>query len=132
MYYKFNSFKNEMLNYFDLFFVVFVAVEQYEPEWAEKAYRMGKYFYECGKYMQSISYLYFCSLVMQPTDKNYLNVLWGILAAEILQLNWNSALESMNRLRDYIDNSNFRWVFFFNTMSEPVSFFSSNPTRFLT
>lgn len=45
---------------------------------------------------------------MQPTDKNYLNVLWGILAAEILQLNWNSALESMNRLRDYIDNSNFR------------------------
>lgn len=83
---------------------------QYEPEWAEKAYRMGKYFYECGKYMQSISYLYFCSLVMQPTDKNYLNVLWGILAAEILQLNWNSALESMNRLRDYIDNSNFRYI----------------------
>ncbi|XP_031637698.1 eukaryotic translation initiation factor 3 subunit E-like isoform X3 [Contarinia nasturtii] len=79
----------------------------YQPEWADKAYRMGKYFYECGKYMQSISYLYFYSLVMQPTDKNYLNVLWGILAAEILQLNWNSALESMNRLRDYIDNSNF-------------------------
>lgn len=44
---------------------------------------------------------------MQPTDKNYLNVLWGILAAEILQLNWNSALESLNRLREYIDNSSF-------------------------
>lgn len=83
---------------------------QYETEWAESAYRMGKYFYECGKYMQSISYLYFCSLVMQPTDKNYLNVLWGILAAEILTLNWNSALESLNRLRDFIDTSDFRYA----------------------
>lgn len=72
---------------------------------------MGKYLYECGGYQQSISYLYFCSLVMQPTDKNYLNVLWGILAAEILPMNWNSALESLHRLRDFIDNSNFRYIY---------------------
>lgn len=39
--------------------------------------------------------------------QNYLNVLWGILAAEILTLNWSSALENLNRLRDFIDNSNF-------------------------
>lgn len=44
---------------------------------------------------------------MQPSDKNYLNVLWGILAAEILTLNWQSALESLNRLREFIDTSNF-------------------------
>lgn len=91
---------------------VYGLISQFKPEWADSAYRMGKYFYECGNYTQSISYLYFCSLVMQPTDKNYLNVLWGILAGEILTLNWNSALETLNRLREYIDNSNFRYLLF--------------------
>lgn len=33
--------------------------------------------------------------------------MWGILAVEILTLNWSSALENLNRLREYIDNSNF-------------------------
>lgn len=76
-------------------------------ELVDSAYRMGKYFYECGDYQNSISYLYFCLLVMQPNDKNYLNVLWGNLAAEILLLNWTSALEDLNRLRETIDQSNF-------------------------
>lgn len=73
----------------------------------QSAYKMGKYLYECGRYAQSISHLYFCLMVMQPSDPNYLNLLWGILAVEILTLNWSSALENLNRLREYIDNSNF-------------------------
>lgn len=36
-----------------------------------------------------------------------MNVLWGKLAAEILTLNWNTALEDLVRLRDYIDSANF-------------------------
>lgn len=57
--------------------------------------------------MDSVSNLYVCLLVMQPNDKNYLNVLWGKLAGEILTLNWVTALEDITRLREYIDNSNF-------------------------
>lgn len=44
---------------------------------------------------------------MQPSDKNYLNVLWGKLASEILTLNWPTALDDLNRLREFIDNHNF-------------------------
>lgn len=73
----------------------------------DTVYKYAKYLYECGNYMDSISYLYFCLMVMQNNDKNYLNVLWGKLAAEILTLNWGSALEDLNRLMEYIDNSNF-------------------------
>ncbi|XP_055913305.1 eukaryotic translation initiation factor 3 subunit E [Eupeodes corollae] len=79
----------------------------FKIEHLESAYKLAKYLYECGNYQESTSYLYFCLIVMSPNDKNYLNVLWGKLAAEILTLNWNTALEDLNRLRDYIDNSNY-------------------------
>lgn len=42
---------------------------QYKPEWIDSAYKIGKYLYDCGRYDSSISYLYFCLAVMQPTDK---------------------------------------------------------------
>ncbi|XP_053685025.1 eukaryotic translation initiation factor 3 subunit E [Sabethes cyaneus] len=73
----------------------------------KSAQKLAKYVYECGNYRDSISYLYICLLVMEPTDKNYLNVLWGKLAAEILTLNWPTAFEDLTRLRDFIDGHNF-------------------------
>jgi translation initiation factor 3 subunit E len=73
----------------------------------QSVYKLAKYLYECGTYQDSISYLYICLMIMQPSDKNYLNALWGKLAAEILTLNWTTALEDLNRLRDYIDSANF-------------------------
>ncbi|XP_005180844.1 eukaryotic translation initiation factor 3 subunit E [Musca domestica] len=82
----------------------------FKDEHLESAYKLAKYLYECGNYQESTSYLYFCLIVMSPDDKNYLNVLWGKLAAEILTLNWNTALEDLTRLRDYIDNANFSTV----------------------
>ncbi|KAL1129289.1 hypothetical protein AAG570_013818 [Ranatra chinensis] len=73
----------------------------------EDVYKLAKFRYECGNYKHSASYLYFYLLVMPHTDKNYLNVLWGKLASEILLQNWDSALEDLNRLREYIDNNSF-------------------------
>lgn len=35
----------------------------------DSMYRLAKYRYECGNYVESASYLYFCQLVMSPTDK---------------------------------------------------------------
>jgi len=40
-----------------------------------------------------------------PNFQNYLNVLWGKLASEILVQNWETALEDVNKLREYIDSN---------------------------
>lgn len=79
----------------------------FKVESIDSIYKLAKYMYESGNYVSATQYLYVCLLVMQPTDKNYLNALWGSLASEILVLNWPSALETLNRLRDYIDSCNF-------------------------
>ncbi|KAK0083008.1 hypothetical protein PV325_009512 [Microctonus aethiopoides] len=67
--------------------------------------KLAKYRYECGNYSIPTSYLYLYMLIMPPTDKNYLNVLWGKLASEILAQNWETALEDVNKLREYIDSN---------------------------
>ncbi|KAL5288163.1 EIF3E family protein [Megaselia abdita] len=98
---------SEMMKDSKTFLNVLQKDYNFKSENVESAYKLAKYLYECGNYQDSTSYLYFCLLVMSPNDKNYLNVLWGKLAAEILILNWSSALEDLSRLREFIDNSNF-------------------------
>ena len=68
----------------------------FDIEIIQSVYKLAKYLYECGNYTDSISYLYICLMVMQPSDPNYLNVLWGKLDAEILTLNWNTAHDDLN------------------------------------
>ena len=51
--------------------------------------------------------MYIHRLLVQPTDKNYLNAMWGKLACEILTQNWEEALKDFGNLRDYIDGSSF-------------------------
>lgn len=71
----------------------------------ESLYKLAKYRYECGNYSNTTGYLYFYLLVVPTSDKNYLNVLWGKLASEILAQNWDTALEDLNKLREFIDSS---------------------------
>lgn len=78
-----------------------------EAKMMESMYKLAKFRYECGNYSLTTSYLYFYILVMPTSDKNYLNVLWGKLASEILLQNWDTALEDLNKLREYIDNNSF-------------------------
>lgn len=68
-------------------------------------HKLAKFRYDCGAYTVSVSYLYFCLLVLPPSDKLYLGVLWGKFASEILLQNWDSALEDLNKLREHIDSS---------------------------
>ncbi|KAJ0182435.1 hypothetical protein K1T71_001804 [Dendrolimus kikuchii] len=77
---------------------------EFKIEMIDSMYRLAKYRYECGNYVESASYLYFCQLVMSPSDKNYISVLWGKLASEILVQNWDGALEDLTKLREFIDN----------------------------
>merc|ERR1719225_783231 len=73
----------------------------------DTCYNFAKFQYECGNYSGASEYLYFHRILVQPSDKNYLNGMWGKLAAEILMQNWDTALEDLNRLKTFIDESTF-------------------------
>merc|ERR1711876_153340 len=69
----------------------------FKPEMIDVCYNFAKFQYECGNYSGASEYLYFHRILVQPTDKNYLNGMWGKLAAEILMQNRDTALEDLNR-----------------------------------
>merc|ERR1719500_1358132 len=79
----------------------------FKPEMVDTCYNFAKFQYECGNYSGASEYLYFHRILVQPTDKNYLNGMWGKLAAEILMQNWDTALDDLNRLKQFIDESTF-------------------------
>merc|ERR1719319_237964 len=84
-----------------------VTEYDFKPELVDTCYKFAKFQYECGNYSGASEYLYFHRILVQPTDKNYLNGMWGKLAAEILMQNWDTALEDLNRLKQFIDESTF-------------------------
>jgi len=79
----------------------------FKASMVDTCYNFAKFQYECGNYSGASEYLYFHRILVQPTDKNYLNGMWGKLAAEILMQNWEMALEDLNRLKQFIDESTF-------------------------
>merc|ERR1719205_268972 len=79
----------------------------FKPEMIDVCYNFAKFQYECGNYSGASEYLYFHRILVQPADKNYLNGMWGKLASEILMQNWDTALEDLNRLKQFIDESTF-------------------------
>nr|QBH73846.1 eukaryotic translation initiation factor 3 subunit E [Thermobia domestica] len=79
----------------------------FKIEQMDSVYRIAKYTYECGNYLMSSNYLNIYIVVMPSSDKNYLNALWGKLASEILLQHWDTALDELNKLREYIDNNTF-------------------------
>merc|ERR1719331_2117091 len=79
----------------------------FKAEWVDTCYNFAKFQYECGNYSGASEYLYFHRILVQPTDKNYLNGMWGKLASEILMQNWDAALEDLKRLKQFIDESTF-------------------------
>nr|CAG4645457.1 EOG090X0491 [Lynceus sp. MCZ IZ 141354] len=78
-----------------------------KPEMVDTLFEFAKFQYECGNYTGAAEYLYFHRYLVMPNDKNYLNGLWGKLASEILMQNWDTALEDLNRLKDFIDGNSF-------------------------
>merc|ERR1740122_543128 len=79
----------------------------FKPEMIDTCYNFAKFQYECGNYSGASEYLYFHRILVQPTDKNYLNGMWGKLASEILMQNWDTALDELNKLKQFIDESTF-------------------------
>jgi len=79
----------------------------FKPEWVDTLYNSAKCFFESGQYEDASEYLYFHRILCQPSDKNYLNGLWGRLASDILMQKWDHALEDLKRLQQFIDESTF-------------------------
>merc|ERR1719462_344714 len=75
----------------------------FKPEYLDVLYDFAKFQYECGNYSGAAEYLYFHRVLAPPTDKNFMNALWGKLASEILMQNWDTALEDVNRIKEIID-----------------------------
>jgi translation initiation factor 3 subunit E len=84
-----------------------VTEHNFKPELVDTCYKFAKVQYECGNYQGASEYLYFHRILVQSTDVNYLNGMWGKLASEILMQSWDTALEDFNRLRQFIDESVF-------------------------
>merc|ERR1719361_2573461 len=79
----------------------------FQPEMVDKLYEYAKFQFECGNYTTASEYLYFCRVLLPPSNKNYLPALWGKLASEILMQDWETALDDLNRLKEIIDTGSF-------------------------
>jgi len=79
----------------------------FKSEWVDTCYNYAKCLYEIGNYEDASEYLYFHRILCTPSDKNYLNGLWGKLASDTLVQKWDLALEDLKRLQQYIDESTF-------------------------
>jgi len=79
----------------------------FKPEMIDTCYNFAKFQYECGNYSGSAEMLYFHRILVQPTDKNFLNGMWGKLASEIMLQNWDTAVEELDKLQQFIDESTF-------------------------
>jgi len=72
------------------------------PQHVEVLPRYSKFIFECGSYQDAAYYLANYRLLSLDADKMF-SALWGKLASEILNQNWDAALEDLHALRDAID-----------------------------
>ncbi|XP_066398855.1 eukaryotic translation initiation factor 3 subunit E-like isoform X2 [Miscanthus floridulus] len=71
----------------------------------EALYDNAKFQFECGFYSDAVAYLNQYR-VLSTNGERTARALWGMLASEILNRNWDAALEELNRLKEIIDSKN--------------------------
>ncbi|KAG5438317.1 hypothetical protein PCANB_002805 [Pneumocystis canis] len=69
-------------------------------------YKLGKFQYNSGNYTSAVDLLYHFRALSMDNELN-ISATWGKLASEILTVNWERALEEVNKLKDIIDTKNF-------------------------
>lgn len=80
---------------------------EFKAEMTDTLYNFAKFQYECGNYHGADEYLSFHRMLVPATDKNYLNGLWGKLASDILMQDWDTALDDLTRLREFVESNAF-------------------------
>ena len=76
------------------------------PDQIEALYDNAKFQFECGCYSDAVAYLNQYR-VLSTNGERTARALWGMLASEILNRNWDAALEELNRLKEIIDSKVF-------------------------
>ncbi|EMR08314.1 hypothetical protein PNEG_03155 [Pneumocystis murina B123] len=69
-------------------------------------YKLGEFQYNCGNYTSAVDLLYHFRALSMDNDMN-ISATWGKLASEILTVNWERAMEEINKLKDIIDTKSF-------------------------
>ncbi|KAG5513261.1 hypothetical protein PMAC_001631 [Pneumocystis sp. 'macacae'] len=75
-------------------------------EMINSLYKFGKFQYNSGNYASAVDLLYHFRALSIDNELN-VSATWGKLASEILTVNWERALEEVNKLKDIIDSKNF-------------------------
>jgi len=79
----------------------------FKLEMLSDLYAYAKFQYEVGNYNAASICIYYYRNVIPQHDSNYLNALYGKLASEILNNEWNHAKDDLVRLRAYIESDPF-------------------------
>jgi translation initiation factor 3 subunit E len=69
-------------------------------------FHYAKFQFECGNYAAAAEFLYHYRSLCTNGEKGG-SALWGKFASDILQQDWNAAVEDMNRLKDAVENRNY-------------------------
>ncbi|CAB4486386.1 eukaryotic translation initiation factor 3, subunit 6 [Rhizophagus irregularis] len=69
-------------------------------------YQFGQFQYNCGNYGGASDMLYHFRVLSTDHELN-VSALWGKLASDILDSNWDGALEEVQKLKETIDQKNF-------------------------
>jgi len=76
---------------------------QIETEDVESLFHYAKFQFECGNYNASSEFLYHYRSLNTNDDRGA-SALWGKFASDILNQQWDAAVEDMNRLKDLVEN----------------------------
>ncbi|KAF2242004.1 eukaryotic translation initiation factor 3 subunit E [Trematosphaeria pertusa] len=71
-------------------------------EMVNQLYEFGQFQYSCGVYPHAAELLYRFRVLTTDNDKER-EATWGKLACEILSVNWDSAMEEINKIKEQID-----------------------------
>lgn len=75
----------------------------FEPAHLDTLYKYSQILFDIGKYQEAEIILYQYFILSSDPQKTFA-ALWGKFASAILSTHWDSAMEDLNRLKDYIDN----------------------------
>lgn len=74
-------------------------------EQIDALYQYAKFQFDCGNYSEAAEFLYHYRTLSTNSERN-LSALWGKLAAEILLQDWDTAMDSLTKLKSVIDDNN--------------------------
>lgn len=76
------------------------------PDVIDAAYELGKFKFDCGIYEDTATLMHVYRRLMDGrSPERELYALWGKLAADILNGNWDAGIDDINQLREAIDTN---------------------------